>query len=734
MHAFRPGASRSRAPSIRARLALLVLAVVLPLTATLAYLLVSDRSDDQQSALDSSLAVANLATANISRLLEDSRSQLAWIAERPLVRAVDPGRCDPIVRDFPGLHSEFTNLAVVDLSGRVVCSALPQPGGQLVSVADAPWFRTARATGQFTVSEPLVGPISGEWVSVLAQPIRGSDGRLVGLIALGIDLVRYQSAFGNAVLPRDGLITVVDAQGTVVARSLDPERWVGKDGRAAEIVRRALAQGEGTTVATGLDGTRRLYAYTRLPEAGWIVYAGIPTEVAFADANANALRGGLLALASVLLAGALAFYAGSSIQRSVRRLVAAVRAVGGGQLDVRAPVEGLTEIAEIAQSFNEMVDARSHAEEALRQSQEQLLQAQKMEAVGRLAGGVAHDFNNLLTAVSGYTDLLLSRIDDPAARRDLAEIAKASERAAALTRQLLAFSRKQLLRPRVVDLNEVVAETEELLRRLIGADVELETLLEPEPVPVEADPQQLQQVILNLAVNARDAMPDGGTLTIQTRRSDDSAYLAVRDTGCGMDADTRAHVFEPFFTTKAEGKGTGLGLATVYGIVEQSGGSISLESEPDRGTSFEIAFPRAQGRIEPVGRERSRGAAGGGSETVLLVEDYEVVEDLIRQVLEGRGYAVVSAKNGDEALELAKRHTEPIHLLLTDLIMPKMGGHELAERLASVHLETKVLYMSGYADADNPEHGTIAAGAAFIAKPFSTDALARKVRETLEAT
>jgi len=386
-------------------------------------------------------------------------------------------------------------------------------------------------------------------------------------------------------------------------------------------------------------------------------------------------------------------------------------------------------IANVSRDLRE----RKEAEEALRRSQEQLLQSQKMEAVGRLAGGVAHDFNNLLTAVSGYSDLLLSRLEDPVERRDVEEIAKASERAAALTRQLLAFSRKQVLRPRVVDLNEVVVETEEMLRRLLGADVDFQTALELDPLPLEADPQQLQQVIVNLAVNARDAMLGGGTLTVETRGSGGSVFLAVKDTGHGMDADVRSHAFEPFFTTKAHGKGTGLGLATVHGIVEQSGGSIELESEPGSGTSFEITFPRAEAPAKGVAAER-RPSAERGSETVLLVEDYEIVEDLIRQVLEGHGYTVVSAKNGEEALELATRHAGPIDLLLTDLVMPKMGGRELAGRLASLHPETKVLHMSGYADADNPEHGAIVAGAAFIAKPFSPDALALKVREVLEAS
>lgn len=378
----------------------------------------------------------------------------------------------------------------------------------------------------------------------------------------------------------------------------------------------------------------------------------------------------------------------------------------------------------------------------------QLRQSQKLEAVGILAGGVAHDFNNLLTVISGYSDLTLLKLseDDPL-YRNILEIKRAGERAAALTRQLLAFSRKQVLQPKVLLLNAVVSELEKLLRRLIGEDIGLRAVLDPDLGSVKADPGQIEQIIMNLAVNARDAMPKGGKLTIETRNvSLDEEYarnhiavtpgnyvmLAVSDTGMGMDAETQARIFEPFFTTKEAGKGTGLGLSTVYGIVKQSGGNIWVYSEVGRGTTFKIYLPRV-GEGVPEPRRRSIARSARGSETVLLAEDEDAVRKLARQVLEMNGYEVLEAANGDAALSICKHQTEPIHLLITDVIMPEMSGRELADQLAKLRPEMKVLFMSGYTDNAIIHQGVLDAGANFIQKPFPTDALARKIREVLDA-
>lgn len=380
---------------------------------------------------------------------------------------------------------------------------------------------------------------------------------------------------------------------------------------------------------------------------------------------------------------------------------------------------------------------------------EQLLQSQKMEAVGRLAGGIAHDFNNLLTTILGNVDLLLQTLPaDDGRRNDIEEIREAGQSAVSLTRQLLAFSRKQILELVVLDLNAVVRNLNQMLRRLIGEDVEVMMRLDPGLGPVKADPGQIEQVLLNLAVNARDAMPEGGTLTIETTNVElDEQYarthadtapgryvmFGVSDTGHGMDEQTQAHLFEPFFTTKEKGKGTGLGLATVYGIVKQSGGNIWVHSEPGHGTTFKVYLPRVEGATAPLAEAKPTVELPIATETVLIVEDNTGVRALARKILERSGYTVLDAANGAEALAICERHAGAIHLLLTDVVMPGMDGRALAARVARLRPEIMVLYTSGYTDNGIAQHGILDAGTAFLQKPYGLDVLTQKVREVLDA-
>jgi PAS domain S-box-containing protein len=378
--------------------------------------------------------------------------------------------------------------------------------------------------------------------------------------------------------------------------------------------------------------------------------------------------------------------------------------------------------------------------------EEQFRQAQKMEAVGRLAGGVAHDFNNLLTVITSYSALLLEDLGPTDPRReDLNEILRAATGAAGLTRQLLAFSRQQVLEPRVLDLNEVVGAAGKMLQRLIGEDVELVTVLAPDLGWVKADPGQIEQVIMNLAVNARDAMPDGGKLTIETSNAElNDAYarrhpplspgeyvlLSVSDTGIGMDEVTRTRLFEPFFTTKAQGRGTGLGLATVYGIVKQSAGFIWVYTELGHGTTFKIYLPRVH--EDPVAAQPAASTEVRGSETIVVAEDAEGVRAVVQNVLRRNGYTVLPAPDGQTALDLVGTHPEPIHLLITDVIMPGMSGRQLADRLRDLRPGLKVLFVSGYTDDAIIRHGMLEPGIAFLQKPFTPESLTRKVREVLD--
>lgn len=385
-----------------------------------------------------------------------------------------------------------------------------------------------------------------------------------------------------------------------------------------------------------------------------------------------------------------------------------------------------------------------------KQLEEQLYQAQKMEAIGRLAGGIAHDFNNLLTVINGNSELLLHRyLADDSPERQIAEQVKtAGDRAASLTRQLLTFSRKQVLQPRLLDLNEVISNIEQMLRRLIGEDINLDMQLTPDLGLVKVDPTQMDQVIINLAINARDAMSRGGDLTIETVNIDldktdarqqvgvkPGAYvrLTISDTGHGMDEATKVRIFEPFFTTKERGRGTGLGLATVHGIISQSQGHIRVQSEPGRGTTFEIYLPRIEGSAAASERGRTSTESLRGSETVLLVEDEEMVRELAREVLQQEGYTILEASHGSEAIQVCEQQPHPIDLLVTDVVMPGgISGVDLARHLAPIYPQMRVLYISGYTDNTITQHGVIDDTIAFLEKPFSLRALTRKVREVLD--
>jgi signal transduction histidine kinase len=442
--------------------------------------------------------------------------------------------------------------------------------------------------------------------------------------------------------------------------------------------------------------------------------------------------------------GVIEFFS-HEIREPDKDLLAMMATIGGqiGQFIDRKRAE-----QQLCESEKRFQAERQQSEEKLRQTEEQFRQVQKMEAIGRLAGGVAHDFNNLLTIILGYSDLMLGKLDPGDSMRELiVQIKSAGDRAASLTRQLLAFSRQQVLAPKILDLNVIVTDTEKMLRRLIGEDITLATALDPRLGLVKADPGQIEQVIMNLVVNARDAMPEGGKLTIETRnveldeiyaqghpevRRGDYAMLGVSDTGCGMDETIKARIFEPFFTTKGAGKGTGLGLATVYGIVKQSGGSIYVYSEVGRGTSFKIYLPLVEEKIPSAKCQTDLRKVPPGKETLLLVEDEEAVRAITRHVLQLCGYTILEASHGAEAIKICENNPGPIHLLMTDVVMPGMGGRQLAETLLSRQPDMKVLYLSGYTDDAVVRHGVLEAGANFLQKPFTPGSLAQKVREILD--
>lgn len=485
------------------------------------------------------------------------------------------------------------------------------------------------------------------------------------------------------------------------------------------------------------------------PNATLIVLKSYGEVFAYLERVNHLLVG--VGLVATLLGGLLIFVISATVTRPLASLVKGVQALQKGNFNFPLDTAGHDEFSQLTRTFDGMRNTLQKNEENRQQLEGQLRQAQKMEALGRLAGGVAHDFNNLLTVIRGHSELLMDglKAGDPL-HNNCQQICRTADRAASLTRQLLAFSRKQVLQAKVLDANEFIADMGKMLRRLVREDIELSLQLRDSLWKIKVDPGQLEQAVLNLTVNASDAMPLGGKLTIETQNilvDQEHAFvrspmepgeyvvLRVSDTGLGMDEETKAHIFEPFFTTKEPGKGTGLGLATVYGVVKQSGGFIWVDSEPGKGTRFEVYFPRAMERVEQASAEKQQGDNGptARKKTVLIVEDEQKVRELACQFLTASGYNVLTAKDGQEALETAERMGRSIHVVLTDIVMPNMRGTELGLRLKQMYPNLKIVYMTGYCEQQQFDHDGLG-DAFFLQKPFSRDAVAKRISEALKNT
>jgi len=724
--------------------------------------------DDRQLLL---LATANLASTSptLRAALQTARLE-ATPSGHPREAVVATVRREA-VRIFGDVNRDL--LIVTDDRGRVIAAVArhgrePAPGDNLsrlpavqhVLAADTPTpdssFGLVRAGERLHQVGCVAILVQGQPIGVLVLG-DGLDGMLTG--------IRTASAAGLVVTAGDDVVATSAGAPPVTAPALESDAGAPQGGRRVRV-------GGEEYVAASLSLGR--------------MEDGRPARLHMLRSISAAVRPLTGSLGrSFLLAGALAVLAvgvgtlglSRAALRPLSRFVDVLRSGADGRQPARvAPARGPREMRTLATAYNRLIDSverqhrqleqrrtelvaanetlrseiqeRERAEQALRQSEAQLRQAQKLEALGTLAGGVAHDFNNLLTVIMGYTDLVTHALPPTGAMRDdVAQIKEAAQRATTLVRQLLAFSRKQVLQLRIVDLNDVVTGLEPLLRRLIGADIDLQVRLAPQLQRVKADAGQMEQVVMNLVVNARDAMPGGGTLVIETgdvtldrrhqHRPDalpggPAVMLAVSDTGTGMDEATRARIFEPFFTTKAPGEGTGLGLSTVHGVVHQTGGSITVFSELGKGTRFRIYLP-------PVGettRETPSTAASSepqrGTETVLVAEDDAQVRRLVTRSLEELGYRVLEAEDGAAALETAAQHDGPIHLLVTDVVMPRMGGPALLASLREARPDVEVLFLSGYSTDAVARHGELAPNAAFLHKPVSAEALALTVRRLLD--
>jgi signal transduction histidine kinase len=745
------------------------------------------------SALDAGRERLQNLTQQLTTVLQQSASNIltktATVANEPVMRAFVKSPETASRTDVQKLLQQFTapqdaNSIRVELWNAQGALLLVTPEGPTTPLGDL--------TAEFkqVSSEPFkaVGAIR-QLKDAIGFPaiaaIRSEDGKVAGY------LVRWRKLAASADT-RQQMTRLLGTSATLYLGNQNNETWTDLENIVAKPAVDVRAKEDISTYERNGD-TRVIGLARSIAGTPWILLIEFPDNVVLKPVNGFVTRMVVIGLFLFVMGIAGAFLLSRNITGPLYQLTGSATAISGGDDSRTVDIHQNDEVGQLAKAFDTMVEKlrdsqrelerkvhertaqleeanrqleslsetnaqkrsvaeqeRTDALDALHNTEKQLLQSQKLEAVGRLAGGISHDFNNLLTVILGYSDIMKRNLQEGhPLRRNVEEIVRASERAASLTRQLLAFSRKQVMQPKVFDLNTVVTDLEKMLRRMIGEDLELRVSLQSELGNIKADPVQLEQVIMNLAVNARDAMPKGGKLSIETSNLYlDEAYarehvsitpgdyvmLAISDTGCGMDEETRLHIFEPFFTTKEQGKGTGLGLSMVYGIVKQSGGNIWVYSEEGRGTTFKIYFPRVAADAEDYKRSSQMLDVPHGSETILLVEDAELVRNLALQVLETAGYRVLAAASGEAAIDLCeKMNGDRIDLLLTDVVMPGMSGNEMSRILLAKRPGMPVLYMSGYTDDAIVQHGVLEAGINFLQKPFTPGALAMKVREVLDA-
>jgi signal transduction histidine kinase len=693
------------------------------------------------------LNFARLAAQAQARRLEGARQFLIALSAASDIRSGDPSRCRAYVLLLAQHHRDtYTDIGVADLSGRVICHALPEAGNTVI--ADRSYFQRALTTRSFAIGDYMVGRLTGRQAVGFSYPLIDSSNAIVGVLFANVDVEWINQSLRAESGSADATVSVLDRNGTVLARSVDAKNWIGVVKATPEQTRIMAQRGELVTDFTGPDGVPRVYAVAtvrdREQQPAWFIAVGMRRDVAMASADRRLWRDlGLVALVGICVLAAAFAGADVLIRRPVTRLSQATAALASGDMQTRAQhVVGVTELVDLGQAFNQMA-------ERLQQRDLHLRQGQRLEAIGQLAGGVAHDFNNLLTVIIGYGESLRDRVEtDAEGSAEAAELLAAAQRAAKLTRQLLAFSRRQTLQPKPLNLNDVVAHMHGMLARLIGEHVQLVTALAGDLGIVEADGAQLEQVILNLVINARDAMADGGTVTIESFNYDvkpgetvlSSDYgavpagpyivLRVADTGGGMDEETRARAFEPFFSTKGT-RGTGLGLSTVYGIVKQSGGFICLQSETGRGTRVLIYLPRSSAEVhQPAATAEP--PPPGGTERIIVVEDEAGVRSLVQQVLGHHGYRVRSTSNPTQALDWIRQDPDEVDLLISDVVMPHMSGPALADAVAHIRPDLPVLFMSGYAN-DAANRMTVPPSAAFVQKPFTRVFLLERIRELLDS-
>jgi len=740
-------ARRPEGRDLTRRVAALALVGLVPVVVLITYTLWAGNAAIEAATSGRNDDVAFLTRELVEREFAQCTSALRTVAETPSfaagARARDEGAVRRHLAAFVSAHPRVVRAFVTDPDGLLWSDYPRAPESLGERFAHRDWYRGVSASWSPYVSRVYRRHARPQLLLVaVAVPVRTGPDEVAGALVCQLRLEEITGLLTDMSAGRDDTVFLVDHAGKVVAHPrLDLQ--ASEHGEYADTPPVDAARGGPGARNVRYDDpvTGELVVASSVPcdvgGARWVVVVQRPAAVARRPVVALATQTGVAGgLALLLLAGV------ALVQVRGQRRVADLLDRLGDENAQRRAAEGA--LADANARLESRVAERTRE---LEHTRDQLLHAQKLEAVGRLAGGVAHDFNNLLTVILGEAELALARVEASSPEgKTLARIRTAGDRAAGLTRQLLAFSRRQVLRPEELDLSAVVAGLEDMLRRLLGEDVDLVARCAPDVDPIVADAGQVEQVVVNLAVNARDAMPEGGKLTIQTAnvvldedyarehadaRPGPHVVLAVSDSGEGMDAETRAQIFDPFFTTKGLGHGTGLGLSTVYGIVKQSGGNIWVYSEPGRGTTFKVYFPRAEGAAERDPEPAPRPAPAPASATILLVEDDELVRDLVREVLAQAGYTVLATGSAEEARRVFDERGDDVELLLTDVVLPGDGGSELAASLLERRPGLPVLYMSGYTDDAIVRHGVLEPGTAFIEKPLTPAALRGAVEAAL---
>ena len=686
--------------------------------------------------LDETIAVTHSLLVSLAELLDANAPQERNDAQ--------------LKRIFRAAPLPYANLWIADTAGHSVGAARLPPGGRpAFAISDRAYFRRAMTSRKFTVGDMVASRVlSGHALVVtFALPVIDSITHAVkAVVGASIQVDSLEAVRTARSLPEGSVLTILDSTGTVVFRTLDAAHWVGRNFpiNSGELNDYAAQSGVGASLSS--DGTYRLTGFHTTSRAPWVLYIGIPLRYTLDVVRDQFFRDLLIGTLVALLVLAFGYASTLRVVTPIESLTADARAIADGNTSRRSSVNSNDEIGDLARAFNQMADTVVRSTAELKSSQEQLLHVQKMDALGSFAGGIAHDFNNYLASIVAHAELAdLAIDDDDPARLDLREVLTSAARAADLTRQILVFSRKQMVEPHTLDLNAVVHGIERMLLRLIGESLQLDVRYANAPVLVHADHGQLEQVIVNLVANARDAMSDGGTVTIGIERIELTAgdvrmpaaaagaysQLSVTDEGTGIPHDVLDRVFDPFFSTKKRGRGTGMGLAIAYSIIEQSGGQLLVESTPGVGTQFTAILPASDGTPHDVLPRSTTRTLNPGHGRILLAEDDAAVRSSCERMLLRAGYTVVSAADGSSALHQLRAAPEPFDLLLSDVVMPGMSASELALRAQELQPGIAVLFMSGYADDDVVHLAVAASAATCITKPFTVQTLCDAVLTAL---